>query len=265
MITRVGQNGRVLRYVMESVKNVLTVLSLPGVRTLHPWMSYKKNQGAILPINVELQQESIPLSTRVAAEFIDRSAYRIKLNICGCRRAYDCQNHSHEIGCLFLGESTLDFSPAHGHMVSKAEALEHLHKSVAQGLVPQVGKVRVDNFFFDTPDIGKLMSICFCCHCCCMGSFYKDLPVDYINKMSPLLKGLAVKVTDECTGCGACMEYCMFDAISIEQGKAVHSDICRLCGRCASRCPQKAVEVSLDNPNAADEIVERISSYADVT
>jgi UDP-glucose 4-epimerase len=66
-------------------------------------------------------------------------------------------------------------------------------------------------------------------------------------------------------GCGTCLEYCVFDAISIVQGKAVHDSTCRGCGRCATRCPENAVRISLDNPNVKDEIVDHISTYVDVT
>ena len=65
-------------------------------------------------------------------------------------------------------------------------------------------------------------------------------------------------------GCGTCHEYCLFGAISIENGRAHHSKACRGCGRCVTHCPEKAIDMSLDNPEFKEEIVRRISAYVDV-
>ena len=67
----------------------------------------------------------------------------------------------------------------------------------------------------------------------------------------------AVAVTDHDTvaGVDACME----------AGRAVQTDMCRQCGRCATHCPSDAIEFSLDNFDFKDELVRRISSYVDVT
>jgi len=265
LASRIGKNRTVLRAVLGSIRLAYKVFTLPGIREIHPWTSPKKNQGAILPINTELQQEELLLPIQVASEFIDRSSHRMIMDVCGCRQAYDCKQHSPEIGCLFLGESVLDISGGMGRLVSRKEAHEHLQKAVDQGLVPATSKVRVDNFMFNIPDRGKLLTLCFCCHCCCMSSFYKDLPAEYLDRVTRPIQGLTIEVGDECTGCGTCLEYCVFDAISIVQGKAVHDDTCRGCGRCATRCPEKAVRISLDNPNVKDEIVDHISTYVDVT
>ena len=265
LASKIGKNRVVLRTVLGSIRLALKVFTLPVIRERHPWTSPKTNQGAILPINTELQQEELLLPMQVASEFIERSSHRMIMDVCGCRQAYDCKHHSPEIGCLFMGESVLDIGGGLGRLVSKKEAHEHLRKAVDQGLVPATSKVRVDNFMFNIPDRGKLLTLCFCCHCCCMSSFYKDLPAEYLDQVTRPIRGLTIEVGDECTGCGTCLEYCVFDAISIVQGKAVHDDTCRGCGRCATRCPEKAVRISLDNPNVKDEIVNHISTYVDVT
>ncbi len=265
MAAKVGKNRFVLRAVLDSVKLALKVITLPVIRDIHPWTTPEKNQGAILPINTELQKEEVLLPMQVASEFIEMSSHRMIMDVCGCRKAYSCKHHSQELGCLFMGESVLEISDVMGRLVSRAEAQEHLEKAVAQGLVPVTSKVRVDNFMFNIPDRGKLMTLCFCCHCCCMSSFYKGLPVEYLNRVVRPIQGLAIEVGDECVGCGTCLDYCIFEAISIVQGKAVHDTSCRGCGRCATRCPEKAVGISLDNPNVKDEIVSHLSTYVDVT
>jgi len=52
-----------------------------------------------------------------------------------------------------------------------------------------------------------------------------------------------VRLNEEmCTGCGACVEACPVDAISIHDGKArIDSNICIECGVCESECAVGAI------------------------
>ena len=47
-----------------------------------------------------------------------------------------------------------------------------------------------------------------------------------------------------CTGCGACIEVCPFEAIQIENGKAkVNDETCVGCGVCAAGCLVGAIQI----------------------
>ena len=52
-----------------------------------------------------------------------------------------------------------------------------------------------------------------------------------------------VRVTDGCTGCGACLNACPFGAIEIRGGRAYVTEVCRACGQCVEACPVGAIEM----------------------
>ncbi len=237
---------------------------VPVIRDLHPWMDPRKNSMTYLPINAELGQvENAVMPEEVVHEFIDKARHHVIMNTCGCRLAFKCEHHDHEIGCLFMGDTALQMPPGISRRVSVEEAHEHVKKAVANGLVPMTGKVRVDNFIFLTPDESRLLSVCFCCHCCCMMSYLKHVPEERLNEIMVPIEGISVEVTDACRGCGTCVEYCAFGAISIKDGKAVHSGQCRGCGRCERYCPNEAVTIRIDNPRFKEEVISRVSEYVD--
>ncbi len=51
-------------------------------------------------------------------------------------------------------------------------------------------------------------------------------------------------LTDECTGCGSCVDACPFGAITLENDVAVIGDKCTYCGTCVDVCPVNAIELT---------------------
>lgn len=56
---------------------------------------------------------------------------------------------------------------------------------------------------------------------------------------------MAVKIdTELCNGCGACVDICPAEAITIQDGKArIDEEKCLECGVCVDECPQDAISV----------------------
>ena len=46
---------------------------------------------------------------------------------------------------------------------------------------------------------------------------------------------------EKCTGCGNCVRVCIYNAISLEDRKAVVNELCQGCGLCREVCPTKAI------------------------
>jgi UDP-glucose 4-epimerase len=248
-------------------------------RNRFPWVDPDKNSMTYLPISYQPKRETknipinesagVPVSevlpSRIVHDFIEKNRYHVIMDRCGCRLARECRHFTADVGCLFMGETALNLPHGVSRRVSKEEAHRHVDRAIGVGLVPIVGKIRVDNFIFLTPDTQKLLSVCFCCHCCCMMGAFKYLPAEHLDQVMTPLEGVQVEVTDACIGCGTCVETCIFEAIRMENGRAVHSSQCRACGRCVTYCPQHAVSISIKNPDTfKDEVERRIDSYLKV-
>lgn len=220
---------------------------------------------SVIPVNRDIegsQDQALPIE--IIDALIDRSTVRVTMAKCLCRYTYDCKNYPQNFGCLFLGESAMETPKGWRQIVTKKEAKAHARKGISLGLVPMVGKIRFDSDTMGIKDRGKLMTVCFCCECCCLTRFLAPLPVDLVDTMLHRVEGISIEVTDACIGCGECVEVCYVNAIEIIDGKAVKSDKCRVCGRCAARCKQKAIKIKLDNPNAVDDVVERLLSIVEI-
>ncbi len=266
MTAKFSQNRPFLKAFLGVLKGLIRLFSLPGIRKIHPWVSEKHTHGVILPINNELTVDNILMPYPIISEFIDKSSYRMIMNVCGCRQTYDCKNHSPQLGCINMGEGVLDMSPGLGRLASKEEAHEHVKKAIESGLVPYIGKGRIDNALYGVPDRGKLLGLCFCCHCCCLTTAFNSLPSDHLRRLFPHIDEVTMEVTDDCTACETCLEYCIYDAITIENGKAVQNkEKCWQCGRCVTYCPSEAIKISIENLEFKDELIKRISTFADIT
>lgn len=224
-----------------------------------------KTNYSVIPVNRNIEgAENMTLPIEIIDRLIDKSHTRVIMKKCICRHNYDCANYPDDVACLFLGESALETPPNWQIIASKEQAKAHARKAVSLGLVPMAGKIRFDSDTLGIVDRGKLMTICFCCECCCLGRFMAPLPAELMDKLQHHVEGMTIEVTDRCAGCGECAAACYLQAIDIVDGRAVKKDTCRLCGRCAALCPQQAIKIKLENPNVVDDVVNRLLSIVEI-
>jgi ferredoxin len=237
-------------------------LRVPGLNRVHPWLREDKTDARWLPINTDIQMpDDTPMPLALLERFIEEASHRVIIDYCGCRQGWHCEDYPVEIGCLMMGDSALEIKRFPGREVGVEEAKDHARRAVDAGLVPIVGKVRADNFIFDVKDRSRMLTVCFCCECCCITRYTRHVPLKTLEPLQPRLEGVFMEVSERCKGCGKCASHCYIEAIEIVGKKAEIGDYCRACGRCASVCPEGAIEMRIEDPDFLEKAYGSIRSY----
>lgn len=248
-----------MRRGIDFVQSLWYLARLPMAGRRHPWTRPDKNDVRWLPINEELRAgEDTPVPLDLLFRFIEEASHRVVYDFCPCRYGEECKTYPVNIGCLLMGDSALESPPAISHEATVEEAKAVAVRAVEAGLVPVVGKAKVDNFIFSIKDRARLLTVCFCCECCCFLSCTRHLPLQALESAFPRMSGITLEVTDGCRGCGRCVEHCYIKAIEVVDGKASIGEYCRSCGRCASTCPNDAIEIRVEDPDFIEESYARI-------
>jgi ferredoxin len=258
-----SRNAGLLKVGMKMLGSIARRVG--GMRMLlrhHPWTDARKTDLRWLPINTDIQMpENVPMPLTLLDRLIEEASHRVIYDFCSCRKAFTCRDHREEIGCLLMGDSAVESPASVSHEVGVDEAKEHARRAIDAGLIPLVGKARVDNSFTGIKDRGRLLTACFCCECCCITRNTRHLHRDILEPMLPRLDGISIEVTDDCAGCGRCAEQCFIQAIQVKEGRAVIGEYCRACGRCATVCPNRAVTIKIDDPEFLEKSYRRIRAH----
>lgn len=139
--------------------------------------------------------------------------------------------------CLIVGEPFASFVTEHhrnrSRWITADEAIEIIQAEDARG--------HAHHAFFKDAMLGRFYAICNCCSCCCGA-------IQAHHAGSPMLasSGFIASVDGEgCLGCGTCVDYCQFNALSITmEGIAlVDSTLCMGCGVCVDKCPNETISL----------------------
>jgi ferredoxin len=188
-------------------------------------------------------EKSLPIDRHVTTydhltETINRTDGPFVIVECICRKVAamkgkPCQKTSRLEACMILGDWARNYIQAGmGREISKAEALEIIRQNEADGLVLQPSNTQ------------NLEFVCSCCSCCCMMlGAHKILPrpVDFWTS-----NYYAAIDSENCTGCGDCVERCQVNALSIDDSLGIASinlDRCIGCGVCVPSCPLEAIRL----------------------
>jgi len=141
--------------------------------------------------------------------------------------------------CLVIGEPfasfVADHHPRRSRWITSDEAVEILQAEDERG--------HAHHAFFKDAMLGRFYAICNCCTCCCgaINTHRNGTPLlaasGYVNQVD----------ADLCIGCGLCIDFCPFDALSMDDEVAVvDAAACMGCGVCAAQCAQEALSLLRD-------------------
>jgi NAD-dependent dihydropyrimidine dehydrogenase PreA subunit len=163
----------------------------------------------------------------------------IAVGPCRCRTAHGGCDHALETETDIVirtgVEAWIRAFPHEYRLISKKEARQ---------IVTECHRLGMWHMLFVhcpvNPESGSEYVICNCCTCGCVPYI---LNRELGQRMYPLLPGEYVARTDpeRCTGYGACVAACPFDARALADGKLRMVGVCFGCGRCVALCPEKAI------------------------
>jgi ferredoxin len=191
----------------------------------------------IIPIEKELNvpmEKVLPIHE--ASKIIDEQEI-ISLSECPCKLQKSligdpCKTSTNRFRCFHFGNMGRYFiEHGLGKPVSIDVAKRILKEAEEEGLVH---KTFHDDFSLNE----KENSICNCCKCCCIlfQTYYRG-----IISFHTLTSYIAKIDEKKCIGCGACVEKCPIEAISLVNGKARDNENkCIGCGVCVHHCPENA-------------------------
>ena len=163
-------------------------------------------------------------------EIVD-TAKKIAVTNCTCRLSMKKCDAPVEV-CLQIDRGA-DYAieRGSGREISKEEAHKIIQNCAEAGLIHvTMNKAGLGHF------------ICNCCGCCCES--FSMLISHGVTLCDP--SRYQPDVDEEaCTLCGACVERCVFNAISTDAGEVAMVDIekCMGCGQCAIVCPEEAISM----------------------
>jgi ferredoxin len=239
----------------------------PGIgNMLSPVFSSKIHQVTMIPVNEPITQgEHTVLPYALLEALVERSSERFIMTECVCRRQENCQLHPTDFGCIFIGDGAARIDPALGKLCTVEDAKEHIQRGMQAGLYPLIAHTVLDAFTLGIP-YKRMLTVCFCCECCCLVQRgLRQGPAALLKAIQPL-PGLKVTINNDCSACGNCIEACPVEAISLNSHKAQIDDACKGCGICLNECPSGAIQMEMDGKTDLwAAFAERIKGYADVT
>ena len=232
-------------------------------------MYYSVPKDNVIRVNQPVIYKENLLPSKLVHHFIDEANVHAIAKFCMCRTKMKCKNYPKTFGCLLMGKGVADVSPKLVDHVTREEAHQYAEKVREQGLVHMIGRTYADTLGFRWgKDAGKyhkkFMIVCNCCSCCCLTRIY-PYATQAMKDMIKKIPGVLVQIKETCVGCSTCYnaKVCMFDAIRIKNGKANKTEDCVGCGRCVEVCPENAIEVTI-NKDSIITAVDHLSKLVDL-
>ena len=178
---------------------------------------------------------------KMAKDIILKNPDSIALGECACRGGSPTPCHPMEV-CLMIGDPVATF------LIDQNPKFRRITQEEAVSIIEAEHKRGHVQTAFFKKDLGRrFYCVCNCCGCCCMGVRMWNLLGGTVPILAP--SGYLSHIGDSCNGCGECLEYCQFNAISLDedgQVAVIDSVKCMGCGVCEDICPLGAITLERD-------------------
>lgn len=185
-------------------------------------------------VNTTVSEKVLPYTR--ARDIILKNPEQIVLMECPCRASVENPCKPLDV-CMIIGEPFASFIAEHhpdkARRITAKEAVRVLEMEDARG--------HVHHAFFKDVMLGRFYALCNCCSCCCGA-------IQATKNGIPMLAPsgyLAIINRRLCVGCGQCIQYCQFEALSIKKNKShVDPGKCMGCGVCVNKCFKEAIHLA---------------------
>jgi ferredoxin len=216
---------------------------------IYPFFKRPYNEVTSIPIHVNVETpDSVTLPMKLAERLVSEIDEIFLMDECHCAGVKNRKSPRLNIGCMAFGPSTARIHPSHGRRVKTEEAVEHIRKAAAEGLVANIAHVWIDALAFQLPKFNRLLFMCLCDDDQCIYRSFMKNKGPSLAKTYQKLPGLSVLVDkSKCVNCETCIDNCFVSAITMQGESAVVGDDCTGCGICIGRCDEGAISLTMEN------------------
>ncbi len=213
-----------------------------------------------IPVHNTIEAEQKVVLAEEAHDFIlNHAPEEMALVPCPCRTRTEklgireCKDQFPIAFCIMMGPSAIYFeSLGLGKRVNREQAIQYFDEMNEMGLIGNTNN-----------SIKDAHVICLCCGCCCSNVRGRT---KWKNPEAISPSNFLPQASEDCVGCGACVDSCLLSALSINNDSdqvEVSIDKCLGCGVCTFACPQDSLKLyrfERSKPfKTADELYEKIA------
>jgi Pyruvate/2-oxoacid:ferredoxin oxidoreductase delta subunit len=222
-----------------AAEQLLPTLLSAETSTYHSKVVKLDDARALVTVKREISLTNLEtiIPYKHARDIILKNPDHIAVIDCACRSTKKNPCKPIDV-CLVVGEPFASFVLEHktnnARKLSQEEAVEILKAEDDRG--------HVHTAWFKDAIGDRFYAICNCCKCCCGGmrAYFNGIPMIASS-------GYVSEISEDCNGCGDCIEFCQFGALTLKNGRAERAyDKCMGCGVCETKCPIGAISLKRD-------------------
>ncbi len=216
---------------------------------IHPFFQRPYNEVTSIPIHLNVEApDYAPLPATLVERLVAEIDEVFLMDECHCAGVKNRKSPRLTTGCMAFGPSTARIHPSHGRRIKTEEAVNHVRRAAAEGLVANIAHVWIDALAFQLTQFNRLLFMCFCDDDQCIYRTFMKRRGESLDNTYRKMPGLSVLVDEtKCVKCETCVDRCFVSAIEIRGESAAIRDDCKGCGVCVRYCDEGAISLNMEN------------------